>query len=141
MQKVCPITEKRIDENVARLNAFITVVFILLYIVFNFWAGMIFLLFDFTMRGFIDRQYSLIAQTNIKIVQALRLKPKLINAGPKIFAAQVGVLFTILIVLGLALNYTLFPLVLAGILGFFSFLELSFGFCVACQIYPFIRRG
>jgi hypothetical protein len=31
-------------------------------------------------------------------------------------------------------------LTLAGLLGLFSFLEAAFGFCVACEIYPFVYR-
>lgn len=141
MQNVCPITDKRMNEQVARMNAFVTFSLVLLFIVFGFRYAIYFLLVDFIIRGFVDGRYSLLSFLNIRIASALKISPKIINAGPKIFAAQVGVLFTLLITLGIILNYPYFALTLAVVLAFFSFLEMAFGICVACKIYPFIRRS
>lgn len=141
MQQVCPITDKRINEQVARLNGIVTVILVVLFILFEFWPGMLFLLIDFTLRGFIDNKYSPVCQFNIYLARSLNLTEKPMNAGPKIFAAQVGMLLSALALGAFALNCGTICLVIAGMLGFFSFLESAFGFCVACKLYPFIRRN
>lgn len=140
MQAVCPITDTRINERVARLNAFSTVVLALGFLVLNFWGGLILLLIDFGIRGFGDNRYSIICQLNKLLVKKLNLSPKLINAGPKIFAAQVGFVLLALSSLALAFQLKTVALLLVGMLALFSFLEMAFGFCVACQIYPLIRK-
>jgi hypothetical protein len=140
MQQLCPITDRRIDERVARINGVITVFLVLLFVVFNFWIGLLFLALDFAIRGFIDSTYSPVCRLSKSIAKSMNYKPKLINAGPKIFAAQVGLFLAALALVGFAIGNSLFFLVVAGVLGFFSFLESAFGFCVACQLYPLFRK-
>jgi hypothetical protein len=141
MQQICPITDKRIDEKVARINGIVTLLLVVLFIVFNFWVGLAFLVVDFAVRGFIDSKYSLVCKLSKYIAKALNFEPKAINAGPKIFAAQVGLVFTLVALVAFATGNLLFGLVTAGVLGFFSLLESAFGFCVACQLYPFFRKA
>lgn len=140
MQNVCPITDKRINEQVARLNAFFTVFLVLLFISFRFWPGVAFLFIDFLLRGFVDSKYSLMAVASKWISKQMNLSPKMINAGPKIFAAQVGAFLSIFILTAFAMGCHNICLVIAGVLGVFSFLESAFGICVACKLYPLIRR-
>lgn len=140
MQAVCPITDKRINENVSRLNALVTVLFVAAFLVFNFWGGIVFMMVDFALRGFIDSKYSIVCQMNKWIVSKINLSPKLMNAGPKMFAAQFGLVFTAFILLGLLFDMRIISQVVAIVLGVFSFMESAFGFCVACQLYPFLRK-
>lgn len=141
MQNVCPITDKRINEQVARLNAVITVLLVILFIVFEFWPGMLFLFIDFMLRGFFDSRYSPVSQLNVVLARQFNLSEKMMNAGPKIFAAQVGMFLSAVSLIAYAMGCGSVCLVIAGMLGFFSFLESAFGFCVACKLYPFIRRN
>jgi hypothetical protein len=68
------------------------------------------------------------------------LQQNLINAGPKIFAAHIGLIFSCLIIISFVLNSFLPAYSLAGVLLLFSFLEAAYGICVACEIYPFVYR-
>lgn len=140
MQAVCPITDKRINERVARLNGLITAILIAVYFVFNFQIALWILMIDFAIRGFIDSKYSPISRMNMWFADKLKLSPKLINAGPKIFAAQVGLFLTIFAIISTMTNCTTICLVFAGMLGFFSILESAFGYCVACKLYPLFRK-
>lgn len=140
MQNICPITDKRIDERVARLNGVFTVLLVALFIAFNFWIGLLILIVDFSIRGFNDSKYSPICQLSKRIAKGFNFESKLINAGPKIFAAQVGLFLAAVALVGFAAGCSTFCLVVAGVLGFFSFLESVFGFCVACQLYPLFRK-
>lgn len=140
MQTVCPITDKRINERVARLNALATVVLVVLFVIVNFWGGMLLMVIDFAIRGFVDSKYSPICQMNKWIALRLDLSPKMMNAGPKIFAAQVGLILSGIALVAALTGFSELSLVVAGILGLFSFLEAAFGFCVACKLYPLIRK-
>jgi hypothetical protein len=140
MYDLCPITDKRVNENVARLNAFFTVVLIVIFLITGFWPIMAFLAVDFFTRGFINSKYSLICLVNLFLAKQLSLKEKLINAGPKIFAAQVGTFLSVFALTLYIVDFKLLSIVFAFVLGFFSFLEAAFGLCVACKIYPLFRK-
>jgi hypothetical protein len=137
---LCPISEKKVNEKVARLNAGFTV---LLISGFFFSQNIIFVAFlgiDFFLRTADRSKYSLVAISSKNIVKYLQVKELLINAGPKIFAARIGLVFSSLIILSYLLNAKILALILAGILGLFSFLEAVFGLCIACEIYPYVYR-
>jgi hypothetical protein len=68
------------------------------------------------------------------------LKQNPINAGPKFFAARIGLLFSSLIVISFVFSSFLSAYSLTGVLLLFSFLEGFLGICVACGIYPFVYR-
>lgn len=141
MNQVCPITDKRTDENVARLNAILTLLLAVLFISFDMWYAMLFLAVDFAIRGFGDSRFSLICIFNRWFAKTIGLSPKPINAGPKIFAAQIGVMLSALTLVLYLFDCQWACISIAGILAFFAFLEGTFGFCVACRIYPFIRKA
>lgn len=141
MQNVCPITDKRINEQVARLNAMFTVLLVSLFLAFKFWPGLAFLMVDFLIRGFVDSKYSLMAYSSKWLAKQMNLSPKMINAGPKIFAAQVGLFLTVVALVAFSFECNVICLLIAGVLGVFSFLESAFGICVACKLYPFLRKN
>ena len=137
---ICPISDKRINEHVTRSNAFLTVSLLVTY---SFTANLfiiVFLLVDFLLRAVELPQYSLFAIISKKLVQVLSLKPKLINAGTKIFAARIGLFFNVAILVSALFGLNTLSLSLVGIFGICAFLEAAFGFCVACQIYPLIYK-
>jgi hypothetical protein len=137
---LCPISEKKINEKVARLNAGFT---FLLVCGFFYSYNIFFIAFlgiDFFLRTTDRSKYSLLAISSKNIVKYLQVKELLINAGPKIFAARIGLAFSILIILSYLLNAKILALALAGILGLFSVLESVFGLCVACEMYPYVYR-
>jgi hypothetical protein len=141
MQAVCPITDKRINERVARINALITVLLVASFIIFKFWGSLVFLAIDFILRGFFDSKCSLICITSKWIVSRFNIGGKIMNAGPKIFAAQVGMILSIIALALFFSGFQISGLIVASILGLFSFLESAFGFCVACKLYPIFRNG
>jgi len=85
-------------------------------------------------------KFSLVAISSKNIAKYLHVKELLINAGPKIFAARIGLILSSLIVISYLLNAKILAMIIAGMLGLFSFLEAALGFCVACEIYPYIYR-
>jgi hypothetical protein len=137
---LCPISEKKVNEKVTRINGVFTVFLIAGYISTQNIFFIVFLGFDFYLRATDRAKFSLVAISSKNLARYLQLKEILINAGPKLFAARIGLVFSSLILLSYILNIKLLALVLAGILGLFSFLEAAFGICVACEIYPYVYK-
>ena len=139
MVQVCPISTKQVNENISRLNAGFTVLMISAYMI----SGMQFLLIltisDFILRNIYEGKHNPVIKMNSFIARIVVKKVHLINAGPKIFAARVGLSLSIL---GLLLSFISFEagVIPLAILGFFSFLESVFGFCVACKLYPYLKE-
>jgi hypothetical protein len=136
----CPVSDKQINERVARINGAITVLLLALFGVTQSIIPVLFLSIDFLLRATDYPRFSPIAISSGKIVRYFSLNNKLINAGPKLFAARIGLVFSSIIVISFTLNAYTFGYAIAGILGLFSFLEAVFGLCVACEIYPFVYR-
>lgn len=136
----CPISEKKIDERVARSNAAITVLLLILAAITQNLLPVLFLGVDFFMRSIDQSQYSLISIISRRIVKFFSVKAVYINAGPKLFAARIGLILSALIVILSLINAQILAYILISILGLFSFLEFAFGLCVACEIYPFLYR-
>jgi len=136
----CPISEKRINERVARINGIFTV---LILVTFGFTLNIYLIAFlglDFLLRATKFSKYSLVGITSHNIVKYLLSDNQLINAGPKIFAARLGLLLTSLTIISLLFSLNAVALVIAGVLALFSFLEGAFGICVACIIYPYLYK-
>ena len=137
---ICPISEKRINENIARSNALITVILLIVYGLTSNLAVIGFLFFDFLLRGLEFSKFSLIAILSKKVNQLFNIQPEMINAGPKIFAARIGVVFSGVTLIATVLGWQTTALIFAGIFGFCALLEGFFAFCVACEIYPFVYK-
>ena len=137
---LCPVSDKRIDERVARINGIFTVLILTGSVLTESIFPLIFLAVDFLLRASDYSKFSLIGISSKNLVKYLGLNQNFINAGPKIFAARLGFVFTVLILIFIFLGAYSPALILAGVLGTFSFLEAAFGLCIACEIYPFIFR-
>jgi hypothetical protein len=137
---VCPVSDRKVSEQVARVNGIFTVLLLIIFGLTKSILPVIFLSFDFFLRSFNFSGYSLLAVSSKRIVSYFDLKQNFINAGPKIFAARIGLLFSCLIIISYFFNADLPAFSLAGVLLLFSLLESVWGLCVACEIYPFVYR-
>ena len=137
---LCPVSDKMINERVARINGVFTLFLLIGYGLTQNIIPVVFLAFDFLLRATDFSKYSLVGISSKGIVRYFGFNENIINAGPKIFAARLGFLFSTLIMFSSLFGAYLPALTLAGLLGIFSFLEASFGLCVACEIYPFAYR-
>ncbi|MDD3080140.1 MAG: DUF4395 domain-containing protein [Paludibacter sp.] len=136
----CPISNKKTDENVARLTAFFTVGLLIVFVVTQNVVPAIFLLADFILRGAGLALYSPLAFLSRSLLKILKFEKKTINAGPKIFAARIGVVFSAGIMLFSSIGFLDVALGITVVFGICAFLEAVFGFCVACQVYPFVYK-
>lgn len=138
MVKICPVSNKRINENLSRLNAIFTFLLSSAFLLTSHPVFILLLVIDFTLRNVFEGRFNPIVRFNRYLTITLSLPAHMINAGPKIFAARIGLglaLFAGLLYITGGSAVGMIPVV---ILGFFSLLEAAFNFCVACKLYPFV---
>jgi hypothetical protein len=135
---LCPISHERINERVTRLNALFAILLVVAGFVFNSVFFFIFLLADFYIRAFTKIKLSPLSFTSHRIAHALNLEKKSIDKAPKIFAARIGFLMTLIITVLLLLHLSIAALVLSGILVFFATLEFVLAICMGCLMYTWL---
>lgn len=136
MQKVCPIAPKMVPAVVPRLVAtFVIILSGIFIMVPNPWIPL-FLTFDFFMRGVIHK-YTPLGCGSSELAKLFKKTEPKINAGPKWFAAKLGLIMVALILISFLLGHVLVAQVLAGVLIILASLEAVFAFCLGCLIYPY----
>ena len=137
---ICPISYKRINENVARGNAALTVILLASYLATSNLVFITFLLLDFLLRALELSKYSPLAFLSRKFNEIFHIPKKSINAGPKIFSARIGFVFSTLILISALFGWSSAALVFTAVFGVCAFLETAFAYCIACEVYPFVYR-
>ena len=122
-------------ENKIRLTAFLVFILTIIYIKTNFIFIPFFLLIDFEIIGFGFGKWSILGFLAEKIVSVFNLEQKPIYFPPKQFAAQVGFIFSLLLlVFNIAeINSIIISIILLICAG----LEAFANFCVGCYVYNF----
>lgn len=141
MAEACPISFGQINERVARVNGALTVLSMIVFLFTPFKAIPLILGVDLLIRGFLKSDLSFYSFISKKLLQLLNIKPVMINAGPKKFAAKIGFIFCCIISLFYFSGMPMVSFIFGAMLLFFAFLEAAFGFCVACQLYPYMPES
>lgn len=140
MAHICPIDGTRINEPTVRVVAFLVVIITILGIVFQSPVIFLALTIDFFIRGFFNKQWSILRSVGVGITNLFDLKPKLIDAGGKKFSAKIGFFIAALLIVSTIYEWQAVITALGGILIFFATLEFAFAYCVGCKIYPFYLK-
>lgn len=136
-QLVCPISNEKVNERLTRLNAFFTILLVAAGFIFNSVLFPLLLLVDFFIRAFANSRYSPLSYASSGLADLLQLRKIPIDKAPKIFAARMGFVMTLVIAVLFILGFYTASMVVAGILVFFATLEFAFGICVGCYIYTY----
>lgn len=143
----CPITGNQRDNTVVRIVAGFTTVIgaFSIYLALNnnlptATTIIALLAIDFIIRAFFAPKYSLLASIGRGIVSGLKLESNMVDAGPKIFAARIGVIFTLSATVLLSLNLVFAAAVVLIILLVCATLEALLNFCVGCAVYSILPR-
>jgi len=137
---MCPISFNQVNERAVQVNAALALLSIIMFF-FTPYKWLIFVLsIDFLIRGFFNPSYSFYSAVSKTILRVFKIKPQMVNAGPKIFAAKIGFIFCCIIAVCYFLNYHVMSLAVGYVFVFFAALEAIFRVCIACKIYPFIYK-
>jgi hypothetical protein len=139
MSLECPFSPKSANEKVVRLTAFLTVVLMLAALFSSLrWIALL-LTIDFFIRGFTSLPFSPVRRGARALAKALRLEPKMINAGPKIFAARIGCVFCATIAAFSFTGFNSVARILAELMVLLAGLEAFMGICVGCHMYSLLQ--
>ncbi len=141
MPQVCPISFQQVNAKAAQVNAVFTVICAGIFLLTAAKWVMLLLAADFFIRGFWNPSFSLFNVAGGIVLRLGKVTPVLTNAGPKLFAAKIGFVIAALIVLGWLSGFAVVAAVFAAALALFAALEAGFDFCVACKVYPLLRRS
>ena len=140
MAHICPIDGTLINEPTVRVVAGLIAITTAVGIYFQSPVVFLFLAFDFFVRGFDKKEWSLFRYFGTKTVTIIDIKEKLIDAGGKKFASKVGFIFSSLLTVSAFLQLPVVVYALGGILVLFATLEAVLAYCVGCKIYNFYTK-
>lgn len=124
-------------ENKIRLTAFFVLLLVLAYIQTGQFIFPFILTIDFALRGLGYGSYSLLGNAAGYLAKVFRLKEKPVYFPPKQFAARIGLLFSLILLILNVLKINSLPvsIVLAVCAG----LEAFFNYCVGCKVFNLIQ--
>lgn len=140
MKDMCPISFKQVNERAVQVNAALAVLSIIIFFCTPYKWIILVLSIDLFIRGFLNLSYSFYSAISKIILHIFKIKPLMVNAGPKIFAAKIGFIFCCIIVISYLFNFQKISLAIGFVFIFFAALEAIFRFCMACKIYPFVYK-
>lgn len=140
MAQACPISSQQVNGRACQLNAFFTVVCIVVFLCTSAKWVVLPLAVDFLLRGFLNPGFSPVNNVSNAVLLWFKVTPKLTNAGPKIFAAKLAFIFISITALSWLTDHGSVAVFFAAMLAFFATLEASFSYCVACKAYPLVRK-
>ena len=130
-----------VNENTVRIIAFFVAVLAIVFLLSGNIIPVIFLAIDFTARGFGFKQLSLLRIVSDKLNDTLfNGAKKPIFAPPKLFAAKIGLLFCVAVIIFFFAGLNTISKILAVVLTAFALLESAGNICVACYMYSFMHR-
>jgi hypothetical protein len=136
----CPVDFVTVNENKVRLIALQVFIVSIAIFIFQHWLLIILLTVDFFLRSFDLNKFSPLAAISAGIIRLFSIGVKPINQGPKRFAARIGLIFSIAILLSYYADYPTVVASLAAVLIMFSFLESFFSFCAGCHVYTYSKK-
>lgn len=135
---VCPMSDQRVNEQVTRINASLTIFLVVLAFAVNSLFLMVFLALDFFIRAFTTLKYSPLSYLGTQLASAMNLRVKLTDKAPKTFAARLGLLMATSIAVLYGFNLQIAANIVASGLVFFAGLEFVCAICVGCIIYTYV---
>lgn len=137
---VCPVSDQKANENVIRIIAFYVVLITLISLYSGNPLPAAFLSLDFFLRAYTNGRFSILKQLSAPTATVLHIRPRPIPAAPKKFAAALGFVFSLLVVVTQLLGLDAASLVIGGLLVVCAVLESVFAICIGCYVYTFISK-
>jgi hypothetical protein len=139
---ICPVSERKTDEYATRITAVLTVIITLTALAANSYLVLFLLAADFALRSFTTGIVSLLKILSGQIAGMLKIRNrKFTDAAPKKFAALLGMTFSLLAGLFLAVQLPVAAIVTGSILVFCALLEGVFGYCLGCFVYSMLTAS
>lgn len=135
---ICPVSPHKVNENVVRLTALWVVLLSAIFLLIPSPLIPLYLIIDFYIRAFTKAKFSPLSWFSSRVVKIFDMKVELIDKAPKIFAARIGLLLSLLMFVLVLFGLPLAAIIVASVLIFFAFLECGLNFCAGCWVYTYV---
>lgn len=136
----CPVDLVTVHDKQPRIVAGFVALLAIAFLWTDNWLIVAFLSIDFFLRAFKFGQYSPLGLLAGQLVRKLHIKGKPVDVAPKRFAAKLGWIFTLLILLVYAFVNVAFAHYITVVLLVFALLESVLGYCVGCKSFQVLRN-
>jgi Domain of unknown function (DUF4395) len=136
----CPVDFIPINETQVRLTALQVFLLSLIFIWIPSPLLTVLLAIDFGLRAFRRGKVSPLHIVSGQLIKQFSLPYKPIDQAPKRFAALVGLVFSLALLLLSLSGNLIIAQITAGVLSIFAALESFFGFCAGCYVYDFYKK-
>ena len=140
MSYSCPLNFVQVDSNASRLSSLMVALLVIIYLFTSIEYILYFLILDFSLKLFINREYSLITIMSHALRKSLKMEEKFTDGGAKRLAGIFGLIFVSLLLIMYFLNLPTFTYIVAGIFLSCSLLDVFINYCLGCQIYYLIKK-
>lgn len=140
MSYTCPITFENVDSNISRLSSLLVSLFVVIYLLSLNPYILYFLAFDFYMRMFCQKNFSLVFQASKILKLTFRFSDKMVDGGSKRLAGYFGIFFVLTLVSLNHLHFDLASYTVGIIFLTCSLLDALFNYCLGCKIYFIIKK-
>jgi len=140
MEKECPVDFITVNENRVRLTALWVLLLVITSFFINALPIFIFLAIDFFLRAFNWGKFSPLNILSGATVKQFKIPNKPIDQAPKRFAAGIGFVLSVLVVILLLIDFIKASFILAIVFASFAFLESFLSFCAGCYVYTILLR-
>ncbi len=137
-QIICPVSNEKVNENVVRLTALWIVLILGVFLLIQSPVIPFLLAIDFYIRAFTRLKSSPLSWVSKQLVKIIPLEKNLIDKAPKIFAARIGFVFSVAILLFSLFSLTVLTITTTFVLVLFAFLECGLNFCAGCWVYTYL---
>ncbi|MFT5662131.1 MAG: hypothetical protein ACI9TV_002779 [Sulfurimonas sp.] len=140
MSYSCPLNFVQVDSNASRLSSLLVAALVIIYLLTSIEYILYFLILDFSLKLFVNREYSLVTSVSHTLRKYFKMQEKFTDGGAKKLAGIFGLIFVSLLVIMYFLQLPTFTYVVAIIFLSCSLLDVFINYCLGCQIYYLIKK-
>lgn len=140
MSYQCPIVFKKIDVVVAKITTVLVLLLIGVYFFTLQGVVLLFLAFDFFVRLYGNKKFSLLHHLSLKIQKIAKFQPKMEDEGGRKLASFFELIFIIGLNIAHLLQLEWLAVIVASIFVGCALVDLIFGYCLACKIYSLAKK-
>ena len=136
----CPLNFVQVDSNASRLSSLMVASLVIIYLTTSIEYILYFLILDFSLKLFINKNYSLISMLAHTLRKSLKMPEKFTDGGAKRLAGIFGLIFVSMLLLTDFLGLSSLTYIVAGIFLTCSLLDVFINYCLGCQIYYIVKK-
>ena len=140
MSYSCPLNFVQVDSNASRLSSLMVAALVILYLTTSIEYILYFLILDFSLKLFVNKNHSLISIIAHSLRKLLKMQEKFTDGGAKRLAGIFGLIFVSMLLLTDFLGLSSLTYIVAGIFLSCSLLDVFINYCLGCQIYYIVKK-